>query len=113
MPELSFEIKNSKDFFNNLLEEYEDFCKEPTSTRKALNCAMYAWHLIDWIYHEFIHSIGEYNGLGDFQQFIKFRCPALQIMHDLMNGTKHSVLTRHKPEVLKSNLHSGAFGNEL
>lgn len=51
-PKLSFEISNSSELFNMLLEEYTDFDKQHLNPRFAMNCAITSWHLTDWTYHE-------------------------------------------------------------
>lgn len=114
MNELSFDIRTSRDFFLKLQEDHKDFCNNTTSSRIALNCALTAWHLSEWIYNEyrsFLH--GPYPKLSDFQTWIKDECGALQIMHDIANGTKHYLLNRHTPIIDQTNLHQGAFSNEF
>jgi hypothetical protein len=108
MRNLSFDIKNASDFFKKLLEDHEEFKKEPLSSRLAINCAMTAWHIIDWIYWEY-HSSD--SSLSKFQIKMKNECPSLQIMHDITNGAKHYKLTRHMPEVKDTSLHKGGFSS--
>ena len=112
MSDLSFDIKTTSDFFKKLLEDYKDFCADKTSSRTALNCAMTAWHLTDWTYNEFNQKLSsQFGTLSLFQQYIKQQCPSLQIMHDITNGTKHYLLTRHRPIIKKTKLHKGAFSS--
>lgn len=96
MNDLSFDIKSSEDFFNKLIEEFNDLQNDPLSSRHAINCAMTAWHLTDWIYWEFGLD-KKYPKLPDFQKNIKVECESLRIMQDITNGSKHYHLTRHKP----------------
>lgn len=112
MNELSFDIKQSKDFFLKLLEDYTEFTIDKTSSRVALNLAMTGWHLTEWIYNEFNSILRpRFSSLGTFQNDIKRQCQSLQIMHDLANGTKHYLLTRHTPVIEETNLHRGAFSS--
>ncbi|MGV3630880.1 MAG: hypothetical protein ACO1O6_06730 [Bacteroidota bacterium] len=112
MSNLSFDIKTSRDFFLKLQEDYSEFRKNRTSSRIALNCAMTAWHLTDWIYNEYKSQLeSNFATLTAFQQEMKNLCPSLQIMHDLANGSKHYLLTKHKPIIEETNLHKGAFSN--
>jgi hypothetical protein len=104
---LSFNITNSKDFLAKLLEDFEDFKKDDTSSRLAINCAMTAWHLSDWIYFEY--KFDKVSKLFDFQESIKSTCPSLQVMHDITNGSKHFKLTKHQPKVAETKLHGGSF----
>lgn len=114
MNELSFNIKTTADFFQKLREDYEEFCKDKTSSRVALNCAMTAWHLTEWSYNEFNQQISsQFSTLASYQQGLKRQCSSLQIMHDLANGTKHYLLTRHQPVVKETNLHQGGFSSDF
>jgi hypothetical protein len=113
MADFSFEIKNSKDFFAKLLTEYEEFRQDTTVSRTALNCSMTAWHLIEWVYHEFDYKTsGQFNKLFQFQEHLKIQCPSLQIMQELTNGTKHCLLTRNNSVVKDTKLHQGPYSRE-
>lgn len=110
MNNLSFNIKKPIDFLNKLREDYGEFCNDDTSSRIALNCAMTAWHLTDWVFNEYNSTISiNFPTLASYQEDMKVRCPSLQIMHDVTNGTKHYELKRHIPEVKETKLHQGAF----
>jgi hypothetical protein len=112
MNELSFDIKQSKDFFHKLVQDFAEYSIDKTSSRVALNLAMTGWHLTEWIYNEFNPILRpRFQTLGIFQNNIKQQCQSLQIMHDLANGTKHYLLTRHTTVIKESNLHRGAFSN--
>ena len=88
MNKLSFDIRNSEDFFRKLNEDYKDYKNNPNSARLALNCAMTSWHLSEWIYHEFEMN-KSYKKVKLYQAHVKKLCPSLQIMHDISNGSKH------------------------
>lgn len=109
MSKLSFDIKSSHDFLKKLADEFADFQKNDTSSRHALNCAMTAWHLTEWVYNEFMSN--KFAKVEDFQSDVKKKCFSLQLMHDISNGTKHYKLNRHKPEIKETELHRGAFSN--
>ncbi|MEK6783147.1 MAG: hypothetical protein AABY93_15710 [Bacteroidota bacterium] len=111
MTRLSFDIVNSKQFFSKLLEDSKDYQIDKTSSRLAINCAMTAWHLSDWIYFE--EEYDKIYKLVDFQERLKKLCPALQIMHDICTGSKHFHLTKHQSKVEESKLHSGEFSSDF
>lgn len=114
MNQLSFEVRTTTDFFHKLMDDYNEFLKNITSSRLALNCAMTAWHLFDWVFNEFYYTQpSPFNSVSDFQRFIKQQCRSLQIMHDLTNGTKHYLLNRRKPDVKETKLHNGGFSREF
>ena len=85
MSELSFGIKNSSDLLTKLIDEYIEFEDNILSSRLAINLAMTAWHLAEWVYHEFYSIRDEEEYLKD----LKKQCPSLKIMHDITNGSKH------------------------
>lgn len=114
MNDLSFEIKTAKDFLEKLKEDYAEYCKNGTSSRIALNCAMTAWHLTDWFYNEYYSVLSvEFSKLPIYQEEMKRKCPPLQIMHDITNGTKHYLLKRHTPEIKSTKLHKGSFDHSF
>ncbi|MFT3846420.1 MAG: hypothetical protein QM725_15290 [Lacibacter sp.] len=120
MPSLSFDIKSTKDFYNKLLEEYEDFQNNKTSTRIALNCAMTAWHLTEWVYHELSQKINNApksislskKEIKDFQDELKKQCLSLQIVNDLTDGTKHCLLSRNAT-IKETEFYVGEFSDEF
>ena len=114
MNDFGFEIKTTLDFYKKLLEDYNEFCNDKTSSRVALNCVMTAWHLTEWSYNEFFHQLfPHFSTLASYQKEIKKECPSLQIMHDLANGTKHYRLTRHIPIIKETILHKGIFSSDF
>ncbi|MEY2868291.1 MAG: hypothetical protein RIR01_715, partial [Bacteroidota bacterium] len=106
----TFEEKNSKAKFKDLLDQYEDFKNDNTSSSKATEISTNAWHIIDWIFNEFpnIHLM---NSIGDFRDALYPLCPSLKIMHDIANGSKHSKVSRPKASIKKTNKHIGPFSN--
>ena len=108
---LSFAITNSEQFLSKLLEDYEDFKNDNTSSRHAINCAMTAWHLTDWIYFEMGYD--KTYKLFEFQEYMKKTCPSLQIMQDITHGSKHFHLKQHQPKIEETKLHHGAFNKSF
>ena len=106
-PSNTFEIENSKGFFQKLRDEFSDFDKAHLNPRFAINCAITSWHLTDWIYQEFFKKDlrfqdskenGKYiSGLVKFQEFLKISCPELEYMRMITNGSKHCKINqKHK-----------------
>lgn len=112
MSTFSFDIKDSIDFYNKLLEDYEEFKKNSISSRLAINCTITAWQFVDWVYIEHADK-SRYSKLGNFQADMKLKCPSLQIMQDITNGSKHLILTKYTPKVRKTNLHEGIFDSNI
>lgn len=108
MSGLSFDIRTAADFFKKLKEDFADYSTDITSARHALNCAMTAWHLTEWVYHEF-NLDKTFKKVSDFQEDVKKQCSSLVIMHDISNGSKHYKLTRHQPQISDTEKHLGTF----
>ena len=126
-PTLTFEINNSSDLFNKLLEEYSDFDKQYLNPRFAMNCAITSWHLTDWTYLEFYKNDKRFqdskekdkkgctkfiSGLLKYQQFIIKQCPELEYMRLITNGIKHCVLN-DKSRKEKTVIHKGDFSTDF
>jgi hypothetical protein len=107
LPSNSFEIKNSKGFFQKLCAEYKDFDEEHLNPRYAINCAITSWHLTDWTYQMFYKTDLQFQdskekgknilGLVKFQEYLKIACPELEYMRMITNGSKHCKINqKHK-----------------
>lgn len=110
MNKFSFEIRSSKDFFEKLKLDYEDFQNDILSSRLAINCALTAWHLTDWIFVEHNEKL-KYSDLGTFRSSLK--CGSLLLMHDIANGSKHFKLKWPKSNISRTNLHYGEFSSDF
>ncbi len=95
MGDLSFDIKTPYDFFEKLKEEFSDLEQNPLSSRYAINCAMNAWHLVDWVYWNYFKL--EYPRVGVFRDNVRSQCFSLEIMQDVSNGSKHYEITMYEP----------------
>lgn len=104
-PNYTFEIRNSKSFYEKLLAEYNDFDKDHLNPRYAMNCAINSWHLSDWTFQEFFKSDNRFqtsyeiiggnkkqiSGLSKYQKYVLNICPQLKHMRSITNGTKHCI----------------------
>lgn len=106
----SFNIKSSNDFLQKLVEDFEALTNNPLSSSIAINCAMTAWHLTDWVFKEYAAQHG-YNDLGNFR--LSLDCPSLLIMHDIANGSKHLELSRPKSQISDTETHEGFFDSNF
>lgn len=98
-PSNIFEIKNSKEFYEKLCAEFDDFDREHLNPRYAINAALTSWHLTDWTYQEFFKSDSRFqdskenakniSGLVKYQEYIKTQCSELEFMRQISNGSKH------------------------
>jgi hypothetical protein len=51
-----FTIGTSRDFLWKLEADFDDFMKEPYSTRLAVNCALTAYHLHEWVWGDWLKT---------------------------------------------------------
>ncbi len=115
MPNLSFDILNSKDFYNKLIDDYNDFNSDTTSSRLAINCAMTAWHLGEWLYSEYKPQLqATFNTWDHYRDYLKSNeCVQLEIMQRITNGSKHFLTARRNEKVQGTEKHIGAFSGDF
>ena len=110
MNKYSFDIKNSDDFYKKLKEDYNEFCTKETSSRIALNCAMTAWHLHEWIYNDYkTTKLRRFREVKKFGKELKKKCQSLQLMQDICTGTKHTEITYYTPDIINTEKYEGSF----
>jgi hypothetical protein len=96
-----FSIDTSRDFLAKLEADFTDYAKEPGSGRLALNCAMTACHLHEWVWGDWLktdYTVWKTLGIRDLETFLAWidrTCPWFQVIQGLTNGAKHFV--RNQP----------------
>ena len=126
-PRLTFQITNSEAFYNKLLQEYADFDKQHLNPRHAINCSITSWHLIDWTFQEYnsyhpafqdsekidpkgcIHKI---SGLLKYQQHLLKKCPELELMKLIANGSQYCIL-KDKNRFKETTIRAGDFSTDF
>src|SRR4051812_24802218 len=92
-----FDINNSKDFYQKLLEDFDDFMQHQDSTRHAMNCAITAHHMADWAWGDFMKgNVALKDKLGikdkkDFMAWIDGQTVWYGVVQGLSNGSKHFI----------------------
>jgi len=90
-----FEIKTSQDFYAMLVANYDDYMESPDSGRLALNCAITAYHLHEWVWGDWLktdYAVQKALGIRDRDSFLAWidrACRWFRAVQDLANGTKH------------------------
>lgn len=103
-------LNSSRALFNKLLEDYKFFADDALSASKALNYTATAWHLTDWVYHEYESSTC--GNLGTMRDAFFSLCPELRVMHDLATGLKHYTVSRPKSN-MSGNHMAGVFARQF
>jgi hypothetical protein len=90
-----FDIETSKDFYAALVSDFDDYMDEPHSARRALHCAMTAFHLHEWVWGDWLkrdHVVQKKLGIRDFDTYLKWlnrSCVWFGYVQALANGGKH------------------------
>jgi hypothetical protein len=93
-----FDINNSRDFYQKLVDEYEDLLKNPTSGRSAINCATTAYHMAEWVWGDWLkadavtrQNLGSLIKIDDFKSWLGEASLFFDAMQAVANGSKHYV----------------------
>jgi hypothetical protein len=90
-----FNIKNCRDLYLKLVAEYEDLLKDPISARVAINFALTAYHMAEWIWGEWLENdtvARDKLGIGAKEELKGWVCRQnllLADMRSIANGSKH------------------------
>lgn len=101
-----FEIENSADYYAMLVTDFDEFMADPQSGRKAIHCAISAYHMHDWIWHDWLkdrRDIRKELGLTNFEVFKEYLkgCVWLDILREIANGSKHFRRQLYKTQLVR------------
>jgi hypothetical protein len=89
-----FDMTTSRDFLWKLEADFDDFVEEPHSPRLAVNCALTAYHLHEWVWGDWLktdYATWKRLGIRDKESFLTWidrACPWFSTIQELANGTK-------------------------
>lgn len=89
-----FEIRNSADYYAMLVEDFDEFMRQPQSSRCAIHCAITAYHMHEWVWHDWLKDRDDIKaklGLTDIASFRRYLRGGvwLEILREIANGSKH------------------------
>jgi hypothetical protein len=90
-----FNIRNSRDFYEKLLQEFAELQDNPSSARAAINCAISAYHLHEWVWGDWLkndYATWKKLGIRDKESFLAWidrSEPFFPVLQALANGSKH------------------------
>jgi hypothetical protein len=103
-----FRIRSAHDVFAKVYREKRRFEKAGSDNegRKdqvdaAVNFAITAWHMTDWVWQRQQHELCEHFGvrcLREFQDEMRRRCPDLAVCDVIANAAKHGGAAHKKPD---------------
>jgi hypothetical protein len=113
-----FYIKNSRDFYEKLLQEFDDFQQDQLSARHAINCAITAHHMHEWVWGDWLktdHAVWKKLGIRDKDSFVAWLegvCPGFNTVQDIANGSKHFDRTAMQKTRATGAFDSAAFDHD-
>lgn len=106
-----FDVVGWRDFYAMLVADFDDFHNEPDSARKAIHCAITAYHLHEWVWGDLLKPSKQLQSdlaVKDKVSFLKWiekRTIWFAIVQQLANGSKHFV---RNPDIQTSKV--GGYG---
>lgn len=92
-----FEIEGCRDFYRMLVADFDDFIDQSASGRRAIHCAISAFHLYEWVWGDLIKpdmqlqaALGV-NSCREFLRWIEQKSPWFSTVQKLANGGKHFI----------------------
>ena len=115
----SFELRDTRDMLEKLEWELDKlFCRQRYDIKAcqyhAFNCAVTAWHVTDWLWQDLTRALKaelQVKECKEFQRYVRENCPALNLCHQIANGSKHCLL-EHNPDSTISTAISDGVGYE-
>jgi len=111
-----FDITNSRDFYQKLLEEFDDFMQQLASSRHAMNFAITAHHMADWVWGDFVKGDPALKAkLGiktkdDFMAWIDTQTVWYRVVQGISNGSKHFIRENAKGTQKNEGWGMGGYG---
>jgi hypothetical protein len=111
-----FDITNSRDFYQKLLEDFDDFMGQRDSARHAMNCAITAHHMADWVWGDFVkNGVALKAKLGikdknDFTRWIDSQTVWYGPVQGISNGSKHFIREEAKDRLAAATWLSAFMG---
>jgi hypothetical protein len=106
MGQFSFDIQDSKGLFDKLVRDYNLFLADKTSSDKAINFSITAYHLYEWTEAEL--NKDEQESLRNKRKQIQ---EDFQIIRDITNGSKHKDINNYVPKLKTAKKHNGSFSS--
>lgn len=111
-----FDISNARDFYQKLLDDFDDFMQQPDSARHAMNCAITAHHMADWVWGDFVKGdamLMSKLGVKDKNNsmtWIDSQTIWYSLVQSISNGSKHFIRENAKGTQKVQGYGMGGFG---
>ncbi len=90
-----FDIQTHLEFYDMLVDDFDDFMREQYSARRAFHCVLEAYHLREWVWHDLVENNQTIKDdlkiadESDFNKLVNQNCPWFPYLKTLTNGSKH------------------------
>lgn len=98
---MMFDIEDSIGFYRLMIENYDDFVENSGSSRHAINCAISAYHMAEWIWGDWLKSdystwpkLAGVRDKNSFMSWVHQQTPHFRTVQDVANGSKHFAAKR-------------------
>jgi hypothetical protein len=111
-----FDINNARGFYQKLLDDFDDFMQQLDSARHAMNCAITAHHMADWVWGDFVKcdaALKAKFGLkykNDFMAWIDSQTVWYGLVQSISNGSKHFIRENAKGTQKVQGFGMGGYG---
>lgn len=111
-----FDITSAHDFYRKLLEEFDDFMQQSGSARHAMNFAITAHHMADWVWGDVVKgdpALKAKIGIktkDDFMAWIDTQSVWYGLVQGISNGSKHFIRENAKGTQKVQGFGMGGFG---
>lgn len=111
-----FDVQTHIDFYNMLVDDFDDFMREQHSARRAFHCVLEIYHLREWIWHDLLeHNEALKDALkikveSDFNRLVNQTYPWFPYLRDITNGSKHFDASKRGYEVYRVAAAPFSFG---
>lgn len=111
-----FDIKNSRDFLAKLYEDYDELAKKRDSVRLAINAALTAYHLAEWVWGDWLKTdYATWRALGirdeeGFMAWLDAQPTFFADMQRIANGSKHFIRQVSQSTQRSAGYGQGGFG---
>ena len=109
---LTFSSNSARDRLDALRHKADEFRGDPVNEQLAMDYAVLAWSLCDWVFREHGQKLG-YQALGDLQRYARRQCPELGYLQDLATAAKHKEVTKYTPKIRAARKHGGSFSRSF
>ncbi len=96
-----FDIQTHIDFYNMLVDDFDDYMREQHSARRAFHCILEVYHLREWVWlghienNQAVKDELKITNEAEFNGLVNRTFPWFPYLRELTNGSKHFEAREH------------------